>query len=188
MTSPHDTDPGDASPRAIVTAGGCLYFALLTAGLAWLVWRERLAALPERAVGEFGVPVAAVAGLAVGLAGAAVFAVGVRRLPAVAPIVAEARRIFEPMGESAILVLVLLGAVAEEVFFRLAVQDRFGLTGSVAAYGLMSMCAMGWRWLPFALLHALALGALVRLGFGLLASATANAVMNYLCLRRMLNT
>jgi hypothetical protein len=47
---------------------------------------------------------------------------------------------------------------------------------------------MGLRWLPMAVLHATALGLLVWLGFGLLASTTANAVMNYLCLRRMLTT
>ena len=45
----------------------------------------------------------------------------------------------------------------------------------------------GRRWLPFAAVHATVLGGLMALGFGLLATTVANAVMNYLMIHRMLN-
>ena len=61
--------------------------------------------------------------------------------------VTVAVHLFRPASRVAFMVL---GAVAEEMFFRLAVQDQFGLTGSVAVYSLVSMCAMGPRWLPIA--------------------------------------
>ncbi|MCR9244510.1 MAG: hypothetical protein NXI31_05720 [bacterium] len=198
MTDPHRSDgpdggsPGDGQeelppdPRLVTAAGGCLYFLLLLAGLVWLWWRDRLELLPELAIGERGLAAALVGGVVVALLGLAIFSILLRRLQVAGELAAQARRMFLPMGDLSVVLLVLIGAVAEEVFFRLAVQDQFGLAGSVAAYGVMSMCGLGVRWLPFALLHALALGGLVASGFGLLASAAANAVTNYLCLRRML--
>lgn len=182
-----DGDPM-LEPRSTALAGGCLYSLLLIASVVWLQLRDRIAVLRTAAIGDHGLPVALGAGLAVGLTGFGIFVLVQRRLPGDAPMVTQARRIFAPMGEAPVLTLVLLGAVAEEMFFRLAVQDQFGLTGSVAAYSLLSTCAMGLRWLPFAVLLGLVLGSLVWFGFGLLASTTANAIMNYLCLRRMLTT
>jgi hypothetical protein len=81
--------------------------------------------------------------------------------------------------------ILLIGAIAEELFFRLAVQDAFGLAGSVAIATAVNSCVGGWRWMPLALVHALALGAIVHFGLGLLGSTTANAVSNYLNLRRI---
>lgn len=180
-------DP-EPEPRTTAIAGGCLYTALLIASVVWLLLRGRISALQAASIGDHGVAAALGSGLGVGLAGFAIFALLLSRLPSIAPLHAQARKIFAPMGDTPILTLVVLGAVAEEMFFRLAVQDQFGLVGSVAAYSLLSTCAMGLRWLPMAVLHATALGLLVWLGFGLLASTIANAVMNYLCLRRMLTT
>ena len=87
---------------------------------------------------------------------------------------------FAGLGDRAAVAVVLLAAVAEELFFRLAVQDTFGLLGSVAASVLANASVGRWSWLVVALLHALLLGLLVELGFGLLASSTAHAVLNYL--------
>ena len=39
--------------------------------------------------------------------------------------------------------------------------------------------------MAFTAAHALVLGLLVQLGFGLLGSTTAHAVLNHLCLRRL---
>lgn len=182
-----EPDPeSDPDPRIVSIVGGCLYLVLLIAGLGWLWARDRLGLLSDRAIGDFGAPAAVGVGLGIGLLGALVFVLVVHRTKAGAELTEQARRMFVPMGDAALALLVWLGAVAEEIFFRLAVQDQFGLPGSVAAYGVLSMCGLGVRWLPFALLHALVLGGLVQLGFGLLASAAANAVMNYLALRRIL--
>lgn len=94
---------------------------------------------------------------------------------------------FGPIGETPMLALILVSAVAEEVFFRLAVQDVFGLLGSVAAYVVVNSTTAGWRWIPITALHAAVLGAMMQLGFGLLGTTTANAVLNYLSLRRILS-
>ena len=75
--------------------------------------------------------------------------------------------------------------IGEELFFRLAVQDAFGLPGSVAAYVLVNSSVGGVRWLPYLLVHAAVLGLLVQQGFGLLGSTVANAIMNHLNLWRL---
>lgn len=174
-------------PRTTAIAGGCLYSLLLIASVCWLQLRDRIELVSTAALGEHGAALALATGLGVGLGGYTLYAFGLSRLRSLAVIRRHARQMFGPMGEARTLTLVLVGAVAEEMFFRLAVQDQFGLAGSVAAYTVLSTGALGLRWLPIAALHALALGSLMTFGFGLLATTAANAVMNYLSLRRMLN-
>jgi len=173
-------------PRITAIAGGCLYSVLLAASVVWLTLRDRIDILQTAAIGRHGVVVALGTGLIVGLAGYGVFAAAMTRLRAVATAAARVREMLGTIGEAPLLALVLIGAVAEEMFFRLAVQDHFGLLGSVATYTVVSTGAMGPRWLPLAAVHATVLGGLMSLGFGLLSTTTANAVMNYLALRRML--
>ena len=181
-------DPGaeDPDPRTTMIAGGCLYTALLTASVIWLAVRDRIELLHTAALGRHGAPLAAAAGLTVGVAGYAVFALLLQRRAAVVAVTAQVRRMLAGVAEAPILATVLFGAVSEEVFFRLAVQDQFGLVGSVATYTFVATGALGLRWIPLAALHATVLGGLMALGFGLLSTTTANAVMNYLVLRRML--
>lgn len=181
-----DGEPDD--PRLSAMVGGCLYSVLLAGGLLWLWSRDRLAILSTQAIGGHGPVLAAAAGLGVGLAGALATAVLSRRLPFVREIEGKAHGMLAPMADGPLLALVVAGAVAEEVFFRLAVQDAFGLFGSVACYVLLNSTTAGWRWIPIAALHATALGLLMQSGFGLLGSTAANAVMNHLTLRRILST
>ena len=194
MTGPGDEPVGDPDedpmpePRTTAIAGGCLYTLMLTASVTWLAARDRLSQLPEAALGEHGVLIAAASGLGLGLLGYGFHSLVLRRLSVVTAMAAQVRQLFGAMGEGPVLTLVLIGAVAEELFFRLAVQDQFGLAGSVAAYTVMGTGAMGWRWMPLAALHAAALGSMMLAGCGLLATTTANAVMNYLILRRMLTS
>lgn len=185
MTEPDDELP---DPRLSTTVGGCLYTVLLLGGIAWLWSRDRLEILRTQAIGEHGAPIAALVGLGTGVAGAALVAALSRRLPFLRDLEAKARGMFATMAEAPLLALVLAGALAEEVFFRLAVQDAFGLAGSVACYVLLNSTTAGWRWIPIAALHATALGLLMQSGFGLLGSTTANAVLNHLSLRRILST
>jgi len=119
-----EPDPDEPEPRTTAIAGGCLYTLLLMASVIWLLVRDRIAALQAASIGEHGIPAALGAGLGVGLAGFAVFALLLSRLPSTAPVAAQARKIFARMGDTPILSLVVLGAVAEEMFFRLAVQDQ----------------------------------------------------------------
>ncbi len=172
-------------PRAALLGGGCFSSVLLAVSLGWLAWRDRLSMLPQQAIGQHGVLVGAAVGLAVGLAGATATAALSRRFAALREIEARAALPFADMPDAGLLAFVLVGAVAEEIFFRLAVQDAIGLAGSVAVYVLLSISAGRALLLPAAA-HALCLGALVHFGFGLFASSTAHAVLNYLSLRRIL--
>ncbi|MCA8974460.1 MAG: hypothetical protein KDC98_07045 [Planctomycetes bacterium] len=189
MSAPPEdqSDPdSEPPPRATAIAGGCFYTVLLLASVVWLMLRDRIALVRTAAVGEHGAAIAVATGLGVGMLGYWTYAYGLSRVRAFAAIGTQVRQLFGSMGEAAALALVVIGAVAEEMFFRLAVQDQIGLVGSVATYALLSTGAMGLRWLPVAALHATVLGSLMAQGFGLLATTTANAVMNYLVLRRML--
>ncbi len=176
---------GEPEPRFLMAAGVVLHVVLAAAGLLWLWWRDRLGALPERAVGERGPWLGSAAGLGVGLLGAQLMAWASRRQAKMRELEASARFVFQKASDSAAIVFVLVGAIAEELFFRLAVLDVFGLLGSVAVSVVVNSSIAGWPWLPLALVHALALGLLVQNGFGLLGSTTASAVMNYLNLRRI---
>lgn len=178
--------PGDEpDPRFLLVAGYVLHGALAAAALLWLWLRDRSDALATAAIGERGPWLGAAAGLAVGWLGARLCARVHPRLPRVQQLEATMRRSFRGTGDTAALLFVTAGAVAEELFFRLAVQDRFGLVGSVAASVAVNSSVAGLRWLPFAVVQALVLGLLVQHGFGLLGSTTATAVMNHLNLRRI---
>ena len=180
-----DADEPAPSPGQLLASGVVFYVLLAAAGLAWMSLRDRLDVLPDLAVGAHGPWLASSVGLGLGVL-LALFcgqlAQHSREMRAADELM---RRTFDGMGQSAVLTLVLLGAVAEELFLRLAVQDAFGLVGSVAAFALVSMALGRPRLLLLAVVHATMLGAVVQLGFGLLASTTANAIMNHLNLRRL---
>ncbi len=173
------------SPGAALATGVVIYGAMAAAALVWLDLSDRSDALAERAVGHYGPVAASATGLGVGLAGSWVFGRLVSSKDRFQAITSAARRLFARAGDGVVVPFALVSAVAEELFFRLAVQEVFGLAGSVAAYVLLNSTAGGFQWLVFAFAHALALGLLVQSGFGLLGSATAHAVLNYLCLRRI---
>jgi hypothetical protein len=179
-------EPDDIQqPRAVLGAGALLYAVMAALALGWLWLRDRMDVLPAQAIGRHGPWLAAGLGLLIGWCGAMAFAVLVRRVQQFRAYAALTRRVFTDVGEISSMTFVLLGAVAEELLFRLAVQDAIGLVGAVAVYVLLHM-GIGGPWvIPVSLLHGLALGLLVHQGFGLLSSTTANAIMNYLSLRRI---
>lgn len=180
--------PSEPEPQVSLVGGGMVYGLLLAAGLVWLSLRDRGSQLATMAIGERGPWVGSAVGLAVGVAFAFAFGMVSRRSKGLQGIEAQVRTLFARVGDMAAMAFLLVGAIAEEVFFRLAVQDAIGLFGSVATYVLVNSSIAGLRMVPFTALHALVLGLLVQQGFGLLASTTAHAIMNYLSLRRILCT
>lgn len=185
MSEREDPPSGDdQDPKALLLGAGCTYTLLLFGALLWLALRDRLQALPQVAIGEHGLFASAVAGLAVGLAGHGLLGIVARRSPAVRELEERTGQLLVGMSEAGGFAFVLITALIEELFFRLAVQDALGLIGSVAAYVLLSISA-GRTVVLLAATHALCLGALVQFGFGLYASTTAHAVTNYLSLRRI---
>lgn len=176
----------DPEPRFLLAAGAVMHGVLAATALVWLWLRDRIEVLPERAIGACGPLWASGAGLVVGWLAARLLAVvnpRVRRLREVETMVGSS---FANAHDIAIVLFVTIGAIAEELFFRLAVFDVFGLAGSVAVCVAVNSCIAGLAWLPVAAVHALVLGLMVQHGLGLLGSTTASAVMNYLNLRRIL--
>ena len=187
------TDGGEPQPEgksgrlAVLGAGVVVYGAMVIAALGWLWLRGRVDALGDAAIGDQGPVAGSAAGLVVGLAGASLLDRAVRRDRRFAELTSAAQRMFATAGAGTGVAFAVLSAFAEELFFRLAVQDVFGLPGSVASYVLLNSTVGGGRWLTFTLLHALTMGLLVQCGFGLLGSTSAHAVLNYLCLRKLQN-
>lgn len=175
----------EPEPGLVLAAGVVIYGAMATAALAWLWMRDRMEVLPVQAVGEHGHWAASAVGLGVGLLGAWILNGATRRFSGLREVASQAQRLFARAGEGVGITFVLVSAIAEELFFRLAVQDAFGLLGSVAIYVLLNSSVGGLRWLVFTFAHALVLGLIVHFGFGLLGSTTAHAILNYLSLRRI---
>ena len=190
MSEPRDERPDadgepEPDPVFLLLAGAVIYGAMAGAALLWLWLRDRSDELVHRAIGEHGPLLASGIGLVAGLLGAWSIARFSARNEGVRRMSSSVQRLFGAAPPAVAIAFVLIGAVAEELFFRLAVMDAFGLLGSVAAYVLLNSTVGGPRWLVFTLLHASTLGLLVHFGFGLLASTTAHAVLNYLTLRRI---
>ncbi len=185
MNAPDDQPATPPESRFLLAAGTILYGVMMLVALLWLWLRDRMEALPPAAVGTHGPWLASAIGLGVGWLGACALAIVNPRVARMRELEAVAKRSFQASGEMAAILFVTVGAIAEELFFRLAAQDAFGVTGSVAVAVLVNSYLAGWRWIPVSLLHALALSLIVQQGFGLLGSTTASAVMNYLNLRRI---
>lgn len=164
---------------------GAVYGILLLGSVGWLWCRDRLFLLQAQAFGERGPWLAAVAGLGVGLLGAAIVAGASRRLP---PLRAAEQRIaalLPPLTDTTLLGLALLTAIVEEIAFRLALQDAVGLPTAVAIYALLNTGPGFLALLPVAALSGLVFGLLLDNGFGLLGATTAHALINYLTLQRI---
>lgn len=179
-------DPEDAAePLVMLAFGVFLYGALVIGALLWLSSRDRLGAIAELSIGARGLLAGSGVGLVVGLVGAALADVLSRRVRGLEQLRAASERLFVRWDERVGVAFSLLAAFAEELFFRLAVQDAWGLLAMVALCVLLHMPFGGLRWLGVVLVHALTLGLLVELGFGLLGATTAHAILNYLSLRRI---
>jgi hypothetical protein len=181
------SDAGDEppAPGAVLWAAGAVYTLLLLGALLWLWLRDRLPALPASALGEHGLWPAAAAGLGTGLLGAAGLAAAARRFAGLGRCERRIAAFLGAQRDGALLVLAMGSAVAEELFFRLAVQDALGPVAAVAIYVGMNTGPGFWPWLPVALVAAVAFTALVQCGLGLLSATVAHALINYLTLRRI---
>ncbi len=82
--------------------------------------------------------------------------------------------------------MLLASVLGEEFLVRGAALDALGPIGAVALFlGVIIASGMGRVWLP-ALVATTMLVALIQWGFGLLATAVANAVLNHCNMRRLL--
>lgn len=103
---------------------------------------------------------------------------------------AEFRRLLGPLRLRHVTVLALLSAVAEEAFFRGAMQPTLGLVPTSLVFGLMHIGPgrAFWPWTATALAAGFALGGITELTGDLLAAILAHFTVNYFHLWRISGT
>jgi membrane protease YdiL (CAAX protease family) len=175
-------------PRLQLTAWLAMLFYIVVLGLGslWIELRDAWPAAWRAIAGEWGV-VWSVAG-ALSIALPVILISGwSRRFAPVRAFEAEMRGALGHLRDGDILVLALSSAVAEEMFFRVAMQQAVGLWITALTFAAVHS-GRGAR-LLFGTLFAGALGclfgALVAKGSGLLTVTLAHALINYWNLGRI---
>lgn len=180
---PRDEPP---TPAQLLSSSVASNLIAVLAALVWLAWRGRLDHLGEIAIGGNGPFVDLGVGVAAGVGLAFLSARAARRSSAVQEFEASARRLLTGLGDTGRSVMLLACVLGEEFLVRGAALDALGPIGAVALFvGVIIASGMASVWLP-ALLGTTMLVALVESGFGLLATAVANAVLNHCNMRRLL--
>src|SRR5262245_55054097 len=176
-----------ASPPSIVRLALGFYAALLAAAVVWaqlagrsLFWASAEAA--QRGVAPWADPGA---GAAVGLAFVAASRGWTRHTRSGERLARALAAALGPLGARECLVLALASGLAEEAFFRGAMQPQLGLFASSLVFALAHAVPRRdlWPWTLFALAAGLALGALFDATGNLVAPVVAHVVVNALNLR-----
>lgn len=132
-------------------------------------------------------PVDLVLGIVTGLLLSGGWEVAGRFFPQPRSVEAYFREVLGPLDVSEALVLALLSAIAEEIFFRGALQGSFGLLPAAILFTLLHMGpGRDFRvWTIFAGVAGVALGGLTLWREALLAPMTAHALVNAIGLYRL---
>jgi len=183
---PEGSPPAEGLGPSAPVAGGCILLLLVPGAVFWLWIRERLDVLSDRAIGDHGPWVSLGAGLVIGLALCGGLQLLARYLSPYRRLEQRLARILGSMDDNRILVLALTTALGEELFFRLAAQDAFGLWGAAALYAVVNTGPGMWAWTVISAVVALLFGAMVDHGYGMLSVTSAHAIVTYLTLKRIL--
>ena len=167
-------------PAAVV-----VYSLLVGAALLWFHLRDRLDQVPKTAVGDHGPWISLLAGTAVGLLCSGVFLVARRYLPLFRGLENRLAEIVGPLTEVEIVGIALASAIGEELFFRGAMQDAWGLWWSAVVFGLLHSGPGLLLWGVVAFGLGLLLSLMIENGLGLLSVTVAHALINNISLRRM---
>lgn len=181
-----ETDKQGPQPR-LLTGALVFYCLLVIAAWIWLGFRERREFVIAMALGDHGPIVGAMTGLAAGILMTMLLTVTAKWSPRIRSCEGRIREMLGQLDDHQVLMLSLISAVAEELFFRAAVQDAVGVPITVAIYVLLNSGRGMLCWLPVSAVSAAIFGGLVWSGAGLLAATTAHAIVNYLTLRRILS-
>lgn len=129
-------------------------------------------------------------GLTVGLALVAAWAVARRFFPAARRLEGELRELLGEVDTGEILALALLSGLAEELFFRGAVQSAFGWVVATVLFTLLHTGpgASFRLWTLFAGVAGLAFAGLVVWRQSLLAAIVAHVVVNAVNLHHLVNS
>jgi len=178
---------GETPPPPLVKMALVFYGVLLAAALAWgtIAGRSLLFASAEASVRG----VSPGRDLAVGLlAGGIVILLSheiTRRTDWGEALARALASVLGPLGWGQCLLLAALSGVAEEAFFRGAIQPAVGLVPASLIFGLAHLAPQRelWPWTGFSLLAGLLLGVLFEATGNLIAPITAHALINAVNLR-----
>jgi membrane protease YdiL (CAAX protease family) len=164
-----------------------LYTLLAAAALAWNGWAGRHWAYLDPAAAEAGVRWGRDLGLGLVLAAAVI---GVSHVVTTrtrwgADLARELAALLGPLTLAECAALAALSGIAEEAFFRGALQPRLGWLAASVLFGLAHWAPRRtlWPWTGFALITGGALGALFEATGNLVAPITAHAAINAVNLR-----
>ncbi|MBI3070660.1 MAG: CPBP family intramembrane metalloprotease [Deltaproteobacteria bacterium] len=174
--------PQTISPRVIIIAYAVLF------AVAW-VW----CALDGRSLfdqrGDFNFAL----GIAIALGGALAIGVASRllaRLPAFGDLSHEFRTVLGDLSTTEITTLALASGIAEEAFFRGAMQPALGLIPTSAIFGLLHIGPTRkflW-WTASALILGFALGLVAELAGNVAGAMLAHFTINYFNLHEIMKT
>jgi uncharacterized protein len=174
------------APGEVFRVGAALYLILALAGLAWIGWRAG-----EIAPSLFVDPEAWWLDLGLGIAAAGLLLAAWEAVRTVSSQARDLERrlveILGPLPREEAVGLALLSAIAEEVFFRGAVQLSWGYIAATVLFGLLHT-GRGKPflvWTASALAAGALLGALMLWRGNLLAPITAHALVNAVQLWRL---
>ena len=162
------------------------YLVLAVAGIVWLGARRGTIDL-TLFIGSTSWPIDLAVGIAVGAALSAGWELSRRLLPQALTIEKHFSAILGPMSVSEAVALAVLSAIAEEFFFRGAVQDAFGFLPAAALFTVLHLGpGRDFRlWTLFAAVAGLVLGGLMAWREALLAPIVAHALVNGIGLSRL---
>jgi len=169
----------------VLPAALVVYSLLAGAALLWLHLRDRLEQVPKTAVGDHGPWISLFAGTAVGLLCSGLFLVARRYLPVFRRLENRLAELVGPLTEVQIVGIALAAAIGEELFFRGAMQDAWGLWWSAVVFGLLHSGPGLLLWGVVAFGLGLLFSVMIENGLGLLSVTMAHALINNISLRRM---
>ena len=186
--------PGDeiapASPRPgeLFRLASRIYLVLAVAGLLWIGWQRRAIPLDLFVPPAREAWIDLLAGLAVAAALLGAWALARRWLALAAALELRLRETLGPLAPAEAWGLALLSGVAEEVFFRGAMQPAWGYLAATLFFGLLHT-GRGRElllWTGSALLAGAALGGLMAWRGNLLAPIVCHVAVNAVQLHRIL--
>ena len=172
--------------RSVLGWARIFYLLLAIAGIVWLGARRGQIGFDlfidqSRWLGDL------VIGLVVGAALAGAWEIARRLLSQARSVEDQFAEILGPMSVSDAIVLAILSSIAEEFFFRGAVQDAWGFAPAAILFTLLHLGpGREFRiWTAFAGVAGLILGGLVVWRGSLLAAIVAHALVNGIGLSRL---
>lgn len=182
-------EPKPSPPGALLRWGAWFYLALAIAGVVWVGLRDGAIELslflsPESWLIDLGIGAAAAALLS------GFWQLGALFLPAARRLEGIVAKTIGPLNGAEIVVLAALSGFSEELFFRGAVQEHWGLVPATILFALLHVGpGVEFRmWTLFALIAGGALGALLLWRGTLLAPITAHVLVNLVGLLRIRKT